>query len=185
MEKYYYTKWIKSNETIPFEENLMLSIDLELWEKIILLIKPAPSLAETKEDNVEICSTMVLTSDELDQIANAINAFDETHSLVVRNNLRINHVDPNKTWAANLIATFGANNLYRQKSIENYNLLFQDFASIMDKCGAGAVELAYMEMILLVPNAAFLQEEKDEFLKRFEAYLGKAATDAIKASMGL
>lgn len=185
MEKYYYTKWVKSSEAVPFEELIMLNVDLALWEKLTFLIRPYENESDVTDDNIEICATEALVSSEIDQITNAVNMFHEGHELVIRNNLRINHVNANRSWCINLIETFGANNLYIDKSAEQYGQLFVDFASIIDKLIAGAPELAYIEMLQLVPNASFSQVEKDEFIKRFEAKIGKALSDAIKASMGI
>lgn len=185
MEKYYYTKWVKPSETVPFEETVFLNIDLALGEKITFLIRPCEMQGALTDDNIEMQATEVLSSAELDQIAAAINSFDENHPLVIRNNIRINHVDANFSWCQNLIKVFGANNLVAGKEIADFDTLFVELDDVFKRLNAGAPELAYMRMLVKTPSSAFTQTEKDEFLKRFEVYLGKANSDYIKTSMGL
>lgn len=184
MEKYYYTKLVKSNEVLAFQEIVKLSVSLTLAEKIGFNIKPCKSEMDLQDDNILITTPQVLTSDELDEIAAAINSFNSNHPLVIRNDIRINHVDPNITWGLNMIATFGANNLYLDKSLPDLQLLINDFSGITTKLLIGAVEMAYIDILQLPVTSYFSQEEKDEFIKRFELYLGKALTDAIKAQLG-
>jgi len=184
MEKYYFTKWVKPEETVAFEEVISLNVDLALWEKLGLFIRPHNLESQVTDDNIEVQATMILTSDEQDQLADAINSFNENHELVERNKIRINRVNPNITWAQNLIATFGANNLFLDKSLPDLTALIATFDNLMRLCNAGAVEMAYIELLQIAPDATFSQAEKDEFVKRFEVYLGKALTDAIKAQLG-
>jgi len=187
MEKYPYTKWIKGSETKPFQELISIRIDLELWEKIsIQKIITAEKPEDVVDDNVLIVSSEILTSAEKDQIAAAINEFNEDHEYVKRNDIRINEVDPNITWCKNMLATFGALNIFKGKSIEGMNSLFISFDKILKRIDAGSVEMAYIELLIMpIDEQLFPQIEKDEFVKRFEIKLGKAKSELIKGILGL
>lgn len=170
MEKYYYTKHVEST---PMREVIMLGVDKTLWRKITQLnIRTFAKEEDLQDDNIEICTTEVLTSAEEDQIANAINSYSPTHELVIRYGIELNTMNPAVTFGNQLTQKFASNNLYRNKTGEQVNALLSNNLLLILALLTGSLTTAYGVFAAMPADENISQGEIDEFKKRLELYLG-------------
>lgn len=170
MEKYYYTKFVQAT---PLRDIIMMGVDKSLWRKIEQLnVKSYIDEAHLEDDNIEIATNEVLTSDELDQIAAAINSYSPTHELVVRYGIELNTMNPATSFGSVMVQKFASNNLYRQKTGTQVNALLSNNLLLILALLTGSLTTAYGVFAAMPADENISQAEIDEFKKRLELYLG-------------
>ena len=173
MERYYYTKDVKQ---APFVDLLRIRLSKDLWRKIRIATR------STAEDNVCIESDIVLTSDELDEIAVAINEYSNAHPFVMRHQVELETMNPNATFGQVLIDKISSNNIVRNRhmTLVDDNGTPKSLSQIMIERNQlliislliGSLDIAYQMTLSFTPDETITQEEIDEYLKRLELQMG-------------
>lgn len=132
-----------------------------------------PSASDENQDTfVEIRFNRSLTSAEKDEITNIINALGPTYDLQIRKKIE----RETATWAMiqghTVLRQFVANNLFRQKTHEQIRSLLDEKCLLITSLMTGSLTIAYTEVLSLVPDEKFSQNEIDEFKLRLEILLG-------------
>lgn len=168
MEKYYYTKAMSGD---ILQEALSLRTTLR---KVITGVNVSGDFsdAEVDDDNIEITTSRVLTSSELDEIANLINTIDVNYDLVVRRGIETGTM----TWAMNvgreMLCKFSSNNLYRGKTESQTDALVENYPHLIHALITGSLTKAYREFASMVPDDNISQDEINEFKLRLAIILG-------------
>ena len=170
MEKYFYTK-----EGIDLEVlNEAIRLRTSLRQVFIggYTSDKRDEYDRIFDDNIELQFTRALVSTEIDEITNLINIIGPSYDLVIRKGIEKNTM----AWAiktgAEILAQFGANNLYRQKTQDQVEALVTGYPELIHSLVTGSLTITYKVFTSMVPTANISQEEIDEFKLRLEIILG-------------
>ena len=166
MESYFYTKALNS-EVLSEAINIRTSLR-SVYDGCSYTTNSDGSV---DTDNVELKFSRALISSEIDEITNVINAIGPAYDLVIRKHIE-NHT---MNWALNqgqtLLAQFGANNLYAQKTPVQVEALATQYPELIHSLITGSLTVAYGIFITMQPDANFTQNEIDEFIIRMKIIL--------------
>lgn len=171
MQKYYYTKSGINSEVLT--EAICLRTTLRgVFGSVSISEKINKDTGTIYDNNIEIGFTRALTSAEQDEITNLVNMVGPTYDLMIRKNIELNV----SSWAMkegqSLLAQFGANNLYLQKTDAQIDALIENNGVLLNSLVTGSLKKAYREFLKMVPDANISQQEIDEFKLRLEIVLG-------------
>lgn len=160
----------------------MFMLKREIWQNTVTTINVHAD--ENQMNNqVEVVTPRVLTSDELDAIAEIINDYNDGHELVIREMILENALQGRQNLGLKMILEFGAMNVFKNKDIVTLNESLEDLEPLMHRLVSGAFELAFIWLYKFVPNASLTQIEKDEFLRRLELQIGNNEADQLRAGV--
>jgi hypothetical protein len=180
MEKYYATKYVQEH---PFRDHLMLNMSKSVYRKILSINITTYSNSEmVEDDNIEIIISELLLSEELDELNNAINSYENTGELATRYNIEINTMNRASDFGNSLVQKFASNNIYRGKHITEIERngvtkpitshIVDEHLTLIVNMLTGSLTDVYRTMSTLPPDELITQEELDEFKRRLEIYLG-------------
>jgi len=124
------------------------------------------------DNNIELQFTRALVSSEQDEIPAIINMIGPSYDLMIRKNIELNTM----SWAIKkgqeVLAQFGANNLYRGKTQSQISALVTQYPDLIHSLVTGSLTTTYCIFLSMVPDANIGQEEIDEFRIRLQIILG-------------
>ena len=124
------------------------------------------------DDNIEMVFSRALTSVEHDEITNIINSIGPSYDLMIRKNIEKNTM----SWAIKtgneILAQFGANNLYRGKTPVQVEALVTSYPDLIHSLITGSLQATYAIFLAMPADANISQEEIDEFTLRLKIALG-------------
>ncbi len=171
MEKIFYTKSGINVEVLTEAIQLRTTIRKELIG-VLISEKINPDTGLVCDDNIEIQFTRALVSSELDEITNLINMVGPMYDLMIRKNIELNTMSWAIKTGQTLMAQFGANNLYAQKTTAQVTALATQYPELIHSFITGSLQTAYGIFLAMTPDANITQEEIDEFKLRLEIILG-------------
>jgi len=166
MESYSYTKWV---DTEVLREAINLRTTLR---KIVTSIRVDGSPDNYPEDNIIIETSRALLSAEQDEITNIVNAINESYDLVIRKNLEKNTMSWAIKTGQEILAQFGANNLYSGKTAEQVHQLATAYPELIHSLITGSLQTTYGIFLSMQPDENFTQDEISEFTLRLAIILG-------------
>lgn len=170
MEKYFYTKTMIDSEVLS--EAIRLRTTLRGEFKGCHISDKRDSSGVILDDNIEISFSRALTSPEQDQITNLINIIGPAYDLMIRKNIEKNTMQWALKTGQEILAQFGANNLYGQKTEEQTDALVEGYPDLIHSLVTGSLRKAYREFLAMQPDENISQSEIDEFRLRLEIVLG-------------
>lgn len=171
MEKYFYTKSGVNSEVLT--EAICLRTSLrKVFIGVSISEKISTETNNIFDDNIEIQFSRALTSIEQDEITNLINMIGPMYDLMIRKNIELNTMNWALKTGQELMAQFGANNLYRQKTPQQIVELITNYSELINSLLTGSLQTAYGVFSTMHPDANISQEEIDEFKLRLEIVLG-------------
>lgn len=166
MESYSYTKWV---ETDILREAINLRTTIR---KVVTSIRVDGMPSIFPDDNITIETSRALLSEEQDEITNIINAIGPSYDLVIRKNLEKNTMVWSIKTGQEILAQFGANNLYAGKTAEQVHQLATAYPELIHSLITGSLQTTYGIFLSMQPDANFTQAEIDEFTLRLAIILG-------------
>lgn len=170
MEKYYYTKDNLNGEVVSEAIRLRTSLRHEFIGCMISNKHDENDVI--LDDNVELQFSRALVSSEQDEITAIINIVGPSYDLVIRKNIEQNTMQWALKTGQEIMAQFGANNLYRGKSAEQVEALVTQYPDLIHSLVTGSLQTAYGVFLAMQPDANINQEELDEFRLRLAITLG-------------
>ena len=126
------------------------------------------------EKNIEIYTTRLLVSVEEDELISIINAFTVDCEMMVRKNIKENIMAAAMNFGLDLLKEIAASNIYQGKTNEQYHAFLENYNVLIHALQTGSLTIAYIELMAMIPNADFAEEELIEFRRRLAIYLGIA-----------
>lgn len=170
MEKYFYTKEGIDSEVVG--EAIRLRTTLKDVFIGGFTSDKRDAQGDIFDDNIELQFTRALVSSEQDEITGIINMIGPSYDLMIRKNIELNTM----SWAikkgSEILAQFGANNLYRGKTEEQIEALVTQYPELIHSLVTGSLQTTYGIFLAMVPDANISQEEIDEFRIRLQIILG-------------
>lgn len=171
MQKYYYTKTGINSEVLTEAICLRTSLRKSLTG-VFISEKINPDTGLVFDNNVEIQFNKALTSAEQDEITNLINIVGPSYDLMIRKNIELNTMSWAMKEGKSILAQFGANNLYMQKTDAQIDALIANNSVLISSLLTGSLTKAYREFLAMAPDANISQSEIDEFKLRMQIALG-------------
>lgn len=169
MERYFYTKDHIDSEVL--NEAIRLRTTLRNIFIGSLTSEKLDLNGAVFDDNIELQFTRALTSSEHDEVTNLINIIGPSYDLMIRKNIE----NATMSWAIKtgqeILAQFGANNLYRGKTAEQIEALVTGYPDLIHSLITGSLQTTYTVFTQMTPDANISQEEIDEFKARLEVIL--------------
>ena len=163
--------WFKKDHSCydsVLTDMLMLSTIASKFDHVAVKYDSEKSLMSI----IEIHMKEVLLSDDEDVLNNIINTYSPTCEMQVRYNLEMDLINPAMSYGREIIAKFGANNVYKQKNNEQIDSLVESMPVLITALETGSLQKAYREFISMQPSENISQSELDEFRTRVGWFLG-------------
>ena len=170
MEKYFYTKEGVNGEVVSEAIKLRTTIRSEFIGSLVSDKRDDDGII--LDDNIELQFTRALTSAEQDEITGIINMVGPSYDLMIRKNIEQNTMQWALKTGQEILAQFGANNLYRGKSAAQIEALVTEHPDLIHSLVTGSLNTAYTVFSAMTPDANISQEEIDEFKLRLAIVLG-------------
>jgi len=140
--------------------------------KLNVELRPKYSRTTVVVDDVVCIFNEALTAEEHDTLNVVIDQYSDTHPLVVRRDIELNHMVPAMSFGMNFLAKFSANNIYLGKTGIQVAALLEAYPDLIHAAITGSREALYYTVATMVPSADISQEEIDEFTLRLKIELG-------------
>jgi len=170
MEKYFYTKEGIDSEVLSEAIRLRTTLRSVFIGSLISEKKDINGVV--LDDNIEIQFTRALISSEQDEVTALINMVGPMYDLMIRKGIENNTMAWAMKTGLNLMAQFGANNLYAGKTSTQITALATQYPDLIHSMLTGSLTVTYAIFSGMVPDANITQPEIDEFKLRLEIILG-------------
>lgn len=121
---------------------------------------------------IHVYMNEVLVSEDEDILIGIINDYTLTCEMQIRYNIETELINPAMSYGREMLAKFGTNNVYRQKTDEQIQGISESFQPLILDLLTGSLKQAYYKALALEASESTTQEEIDEFQQRIGWFLG-------------